>query len=278
MATRRIGDATFDHGAQFVTARDPEFAQVMDSWVSGDIARVWYRSPAGHPVFRGAPSMTSFAKHLAGGLRVELGRQVVRIEETTTGWWVEFGTGERLLSEVVILTPPVPQTLDLLAAGRVGIPNETLEMLQAATYDRCLAVMALAERGPDLGPAGSISIDSGPVGWIADNAAKGVSGVPAVTIHASADFSERRWHDDRVSVGRELVRIAAPLMKSAVRDFQVHGWKFARPRVALDGLFHVARTSPRLVIAGDSFGGPRVEGAVLSGWAAAAALSPGRGR
>jgi hypothetical protein len=30
MANRRVGGATFDHGAQFVTARDPRFAALLE--------------------------------------------------------------------------------------------------------------------------------------------------------------------------------------------------------------------------------------------------------
>lgn len=32
MASRRIGDATFDHGAQFITARDPRFVAAIGEW------------------------------------------------------------------------------------------------------------------------------------------------------------------------------------------------------------------------------------------------------
>lgn len=33
MATRRIGAATFDHGAQFVTARTPRVAAAIQEWL-----------------------------------------------------------------------------------------------------------------------------------------------------------------------------------------------------------------------------------------------------
>ena len=32
LASRRIGEATFDHGAQFITARDRRFAAAMHRW------------------------------------------------------------------------------------------------------------------------------------------------------------------------------------------------------------------------------------------------------
>jgi predicted NAD/FAD-dependent oxidoreductase len=40
LATRRIGDATVDHGAQFFTVRTPAFQRQVDDWVERGLARV----------------------------------------------------------------------------------------------------------------------------------------------------------------------------------------------------------------------------------------------
>ena len=40
LATRRIGDATLDHGAQFFTVREPEFEHVVQQWVQAGVVRV----------------------------------------------------------------------------------------------------------------------------------------------------------------------------------------------------------------------------------------------
>ena len=74
MATRRIGDATFDHGAQFITARDARFVSAMEEWERQGVVKEWCRGFSaeadGHPRWRGDPSMTSLAKHLAQGLEI----------------------------------------------------------------------------------------------------------------------------------------------------------------------------------------------------------------
>ena len=38
LATRRIGDATVDHGAQFFTVRTPAFQRQVDDWVDRGLA------------------------------------------------------------------------------------------------------------------------------------------------------------------------------------------------------------------------------------------------
>ena len=81
MATRRIEAGTFDHGAQFLTARDRQFQSLVDEWVRGGIVKVWARgfsgpsgkSPGnGHPRYIGAPGMTAVPKALAAGLPITL--------------------------------------------------------------------------------------------------------------------------------------------------------------------------------------------------------------
>ena len=83
VASRRIGRATFDHGAQFMTARDPRFAATIDEWRRIGVVEEWYRNPAqgteGHSRWRGKPTMNAVAKHLACGLNVLLDKRIVLV-------------------------------------------------------------------------------------------------------------------------------------------------------------------------------------------------------
>ena len=49
LAGRRIGDASFDHGAQFMTTRDPRFVAQVQQWLSAVVAEEWYSSFPGQP-------------------------------------------------------------------------------------------------------------------------------------------------------------------------------------------------------------------------------------
>jgi predicted NAD/FAD-dependent oxidoreductase len=57
-----------------------------------------------------------------------------------------------------------------------------------------------------------------------------------------------------------------------VTEYQVHGWRYSKPVRVEESPCLILSESPPLVLAGDAFAGPRVEGAALSGWAAADAL------
>ena len=181
--------------------------------------------------------------------------------------------GETVCAGAVLLTPPVPQSLALLDAGLVEMPPEERAHLESIEYDPCLAVMLVLGGPSRIPPPGGLSLSDGPIAWIADNQMKGASATPAVTIHATAAFSREHWDRDRQESVRELLRAAEPWLGSDVTEFQVHGWRYSKPICTDENPCFVLSQSPPLVLAGDAFGGPRLEGAAISGWAAADALN-----
>jgi predicted NAD/FAD-dependent oxidoreductase len=276
LAGRRIGPATFDCGAQFMTARDARFVAAITRWQERGVVTEWHRgegkSSAGHPRWRGVPTMAAIAEHLARNLAVFLGKGVVGLRRRTAGWEALLADGTSVTARALLLTPPAPRSLALLDASGIALSPGRRSRLEGVAYDPCLAVMAALDGPPQVPPPGGLGLSSGPLSWIADNQIKGVSTVPAVTLHATPAYSLEHWEEDRRESGRALLRAAAPWLGAEVVAFEVQGWRYARgPRVEESGCLMV-HESPPLVLAGDAFGGPRVEGAAISGWAAADAL------
>lgn len=273
LASRRIGSAIFDHGAQFITARAPRFAALLREWQRLGLVTEWYRGAnAEHIYWRGIPSMTAIPKHLAKSLNVRLEMKMTVLKQEGSRWLAIFENGETIAANAVLLTAPVPQSLAVLDAGGVALESSMREQLEAVEYESCMAVMAVLNGASNIPQPGFIRFDSGPVSWIADNQAKGISAASAVTIHATPAFSLEHQDDDRQKMGQYLLEVAAPWLGSETAEFQVHAWHYARPRHEQDHPYLILNQSPSLLIAGDAFGGPRVEGAALSGWAAAEAL------
>ena len=219
--------------------------------------------------------MTAIAKNLAVGLDVRCSNQVTSISSDESFWFTLLENGDTIKSRALIVTSPVPQTKTLLAAGNIQLSSHNQQRLDRITYESCLSVMAILDVPSALNPPGALMLTEGPIAWISDNQQKGVSVIPSVTIHASGDFSSRYFNEDSNAVGELLIEAAKPFLKAEVEDFQVHGWRYSKP-VNIDTkpcmVANEDTDLPPIILAGDAFDGPRVEGAVLSGWAAAEAL------
>jgi renalase len=286
LATRRVGEATFDHGAQFITTHTDEFAATITKLVGSGVVASWFRGrigpngvvdPDGHKRFRGAVSMNAIAKELAVGLDVRTASLVSSFVHDEKSWTVVLADGTELQADGIVVTSPVPQTLALLESGGVVLTPNDAGALAAITYDPCLALMAVLDGPSGLNEPGAVDPDDGPIDWMADNAIKGISAIPAVTIHATAEFSQANWDASDDAIAEQLL-VAADLASAAVSDsIQIQRWRYARPSVEHPERFLQLVGLPPFVCAGDAFGGAKVEGAALSGAASANAVAAALG-
>lgn len=276
LATReRTADGVItrcDHGAQFFTTRSTRFADLVRRWVESGLVVEWHRglgTGESHPRYVARQGMNSLARDLAAGLPVRCGWTARSIALTPRGWAVTSTEGETVETRALVLTPPAPQAAALLETANLDFGDGMRDRLRRITYEPCLAAMAWLLRPSRIPPPGGLAIDDGPIRWMADNQQKGISpGGCVVTIHGSGSFS-RTWIDgDRDEAGRWLVKAARKWLGSDPVEVSVHGWRYSMP-VHIDedrapALWH----DPPLVLCGDGFDGPRVEGAFLSGWTA----------
>jgi predicted NAD/FAD-dependent oxidoreductase len=270
MATRRLGDCRLDHGAQFFTVRDAEFRAKVDGWEREGLVSPWFEE-GGHTRYRSADGMNALAKHLAKPFDVRTEVKLEFVEPAGTGWRAVSDTGAEFTADALLMTAPAPQAIALLA--RCALPAEIEAALKAVDFDPCFALLVTLE-GASLVPApGYIRPESGPIEWLADNAMKGISAGPAaLTIHARGDFSRQYRDAPKDEVAAMLLAAAEPWMGSAVTASQLHRWLYSKP-VAGEGSGCLFTSSPApLAVAGDAYAGGRVEGAFVSGLAAARAL------
>jgi renalase len=265
-ATRRIGDAVVDHGAQFFTVRDDEFSRLVAEWIEARVVTEWCRGfdgSDGHPRYCGVGGMTTIAKHLATGLDVRYNAMVFTIDRESHGWCVRLDDGSRFDADGVIVTCPIPQSVALLVHAGLEIPDG----IRTTEYDKTIAALVVVEGESLIPPPGGIQNADDTFSFIADNHAKGISPVAALTFHCNATFSEDHWWHDTTSTHQLVMRRAQPWIGTArVVSDQPKRWRMATPRSVWP---ERCWSHDRLVLAGDAFGGPRIEGAVLSGLAAA---------
>ncbi len=270
MATRRIGEARFDHGAQFFTVSDARFRLLVNEWERLGLVKPWYQVEGGPLRYRVCPSMTGIAKALAEKVEVRRGERVESIQRVDDGWSVqgkEVVRGKRLL-----LTSPAPQSLELLEASAVELSDATRALLSNIEYRKTLVTMLALDAPSSLEEPGYLKMPAGgPLDVIADNQIKGSSSLPAVTIHSSHDFAEENWDRPREEVIELMTELALPHVGSKVVQADYHRWRFAHRKGESDRSF-LQVEGLDLWLAGDSFSTAKVEGAVLSGLDAAGSI------
>lgn len=272
LATRRMAGAVVDHGAQFFTVRGESLAAQVDDWTSRGLVRVWcngFDGEDGHPRYIGTTGMNSLAKDLATGVDVRAPSMAVTTRFDDLGHWevtTDDGTVHR--SRSLLSTAPVPQSFSLVFESVDGLPRELFD----ADYDRTLGLLVVLDGPSAVAPPGGMQQPSTGVAFVADNALKGISPVPALTLHADPAWSLERWEADPTDIESELHRLAEPFIGSAgIVEAQVKRWRFATPRAPWSERCWIDE-STRLVLGGDAFAGPRFEGAWESGIAAAEAV------
>jgi predicted NAD/FAD-dependent oxidoreductase len=283
MATRRWGDLRFDHGAQYFTVCDPRFRQLIDRWRTDGLVARWPGTVAevrdGHIEIKdesterwvGVPSMSAVCRHLSTGLDVNFRSRIVHLEHLDNQWRLETDGGADVgRYEALVLSAPAPQTTALLAAPAPELAALAGDVEMAP----CWAVMALFPQPLGLDFEGAF-VSNSPLRWIARNSTKpGRPPGEAWILHASPEWSHEHLELDQETAAQWLTDAFRDAIGSHVpspTSLTAHRWRFALP---VNPLSESCLFDPELALAacGDWAGGPRVEGAFLSGWAAAKQL------
>ena len=279
LATRRIGGARLDHGAQFFTVRGDDFAATVAEAQAHDAVYEWCQGfgpqADGFPRYAGRSGMNHLAKWLASNndAPIEVETEVDSLAVTDHGVALAQAGVVVATAPVAVLTAPVSQSLALCDAGQVSLDPVVDAALRQIDYFHTLALLATLDRPPAVDEPGGEQHSDGPFTFIADNQRKGVSEVPALTAHAAHDYSKRRYDDDPGDVLAELLKLADPWLGPArVIEAQLKKWRYAGPVEPIAERTLISEHhNGRILFAGDAFGGPKVEGAFNSGRAAAEA-------
>lgn len=274
MATRWTRDGLFfDHGAQYVTARAPEFSNyVADAQASGR-AVTWEREPGAairSDRYVGTPGMKDLATPMAEGLDVRLETRVTSMQSADGRWAVETETDATETFDYVVCAMPAPQTLDLLP------PNSLLaKPVAEVELAPCWALMIAFDQA--LAPSfDSQRFDSGPIAWVARNSAKpGRSRTPETwVLHASPTWSETHLELNAKDIQARLLKAFAEIITHPLPPtsyLTAHRWRYALTTKPFGQPF-ASSEDKTLFVCGDWCLGARVEAAYQSGQAAGHAL------
>jgi predicted NAD/FAD-dependent oxidoreductase len=303
------GDARqFDHGAQYFTARDPAFAALVAQLVRAGHAARWEGRvrvldrgevrPAGDggaPPERwvGVPGMSAVGRALSAGLDVRLDGAVAAVVREGGGWLLHDAAGRALgRHDAVVVAVPAPQAAPLLRAAAPALAARAAAAPMTPCWSAMVAFRARLElpldgafvgaRGDGAGSAGGSAVPGGggsPLAWVARDGAKPgrevAAGADTWVLHAGPAWSAANLERAPADVAPELLaafREAAGVALPPHAFLAARRWRYATPDPSLAEPF-LLDADLGVGACGDWCGGPRVEGAYLSGRALAASLA-----
>jgi len=270
LATRRSAHGGFDHGAQFVTARDADFTAYLDHAAGLGRAAHWVNPASGDETWwTGTPGMSGLVKPMLEDLDVRTGQRVVQMRREGTGWVLSLETGEAQRFDTVLLAVPVVQALDLLAGHGAAFPG--LEDVDIAPCWTGMFVFdeALPNTLPVIQRAGDIA-------WAAREASRPQREGDAErwVVQASADWSRQHLEGAPEAILPLLLEQFGAAVGVSVPEpvhADVHRWRYAKVERPL-GQACLWDSALQLGLAGDWCLAARVEAAFLSGRALADAV------
>lgn len=285
LSTKRSDRTTYDHGAQFFTARDPEFQAVVERLVAQGVVARWearvvvlegdsrMADPGTSPRFVGTPKMSSLAAALTqeaetAGVTVEARVRIGEIAHGDDGVWelTDVDGGSRGWFEHVIVGTPAGQAVPLLA----GSPA-LARMAESVRMQPCVAAMVSFETPLDA-DFDAAFVNGSPAGWLARNSSKPhrPSGDSWV-VHGAPGWSNEHFEDDPGRSAQALLEATAALLgplPSVVERLSFR-WRYA----LVDDVDwpdpYLLDADRRIGACGDWCVGGRVEGGFRSGLALA---------
>lgn len=273
MATTRLGLETFDHGAQYVTARTQEFRSYIDELVGIGYAARWTPRSRLHgeegggqmlPWHVGTPGMASLVRPLAEGVRIHTARTVHTIERHDKGWhvWFDDQTSVGPFNAVAVCVP-APQARLLL--GRL---DELAQPLSRVRMASCWALMVRLD-GQVFPDQDVYSDMSEVIRWIARNNTKPGRSKrgESIVIHASPSWTRETEDADPEAVAEELWNevshlLALPPLRPT--HMTAHLWRHGLVDQSL-GETYIYSGEHRVGVAGDWCLGRLAEHAFESG-------------
>lgn len=287
VATRRTDSGfTFDHGAQYFTARDEAFVEQVQQWLAAGTAALWQGrivslnqglvADLNEPRERyvGVPGMNAISKWLATGLSVQINVTAQSLRRTGGGWQLKDAAGiQHGPYDLLISTAPPEQTRTLLA----GLSAALDESMSTVGMAPCWAV--LAQMGERLQiPFDAAFVHSSPLSWVARNSSKPErEGADCWVLHGSASWSREHLEELADRIAQTLVEEFWQATRQTAKPLQflvAHRWRYALPQEPLLQRY-LLDLNMNLGACGDWCGGPRIEGAFLSGLAMAKAVLEG---
>lgn len=269
LATRRLeAGISFDHGAQYIRPRDPNFESFIKKTLASGHSSAWEPvglSPGPRAVV-GTPGMSALVAPLSHDIRIENNTLVTRVLENRDGPVVISEDGRHFNADFVVVTVPGPQASNII--NETKIKNSLAEVTMAPCWAVLVQSTQILSEAKDVWAAPNEEI-----AWISRNSSKPGRKVLGTSwvIHATPAWSREHLEIAPQEVTNLLLqsflRVVGMVDDSIIYSTS-HRWRFAQTENALGESF-LKNESSSIYFGGDWCLGPRAEDAYLSGKAIA---------
>jgi renalase len=282
-SSRSSPAGTFDHGAQYFTARNARFMRVVQSLEQRGLVQPWQGRlvrltdagavECGNDGSRyvGVPDMRALVRGVAGTLDITSATRIARAHPSAHGWALVDETGFELGKyEALLLATPAEQARPLVPRS-----SPLYAALCNARSAPCWALMLAFDSDLAL-DFDAAFVDHPDIAWIARDSSKpGRAPGERWVVHATPAWSAARHAVSADEVADALTAsffAVTAITPTLPRHADAHRWALARPIVA-SPCGSLWDDDLRLALCGDWCMGPRLEDAYLSGLAAARQLA-----
>ena len=264
LATRRAEGGKFDHGAQYFSIERinnlPEIQMLINEGVINNIEdKDIYFSPDG---------MTNIAKKLLIDFNIFKEHKLVSIDKENENYKLFFENGSTFNSDYIIMSCPMPQSLEILNKSKIDYDNNLIKALEDLNYFPCIVVMIKSEiKLSNLDKHIGTDVDSKNISWIGDNYGKKVSSIENYyTIQCSPEFSYENFDNEYDETNKKLKHEMEKIFGSNYQILSNHKWRYSIPKNFYQGDNSlVINKKDFLGLCGDIFTNGRFDGAITSG-------------
>ncbi len=283
MSSKRSEAGSLDLGAQYFTARDPQFVAAVANWQAQGWVEAWQPrlfqataeglspSPDTQQRWVGSPRMSALTRALLDDLPVRFDCRISEVFRGQHSWHLLDADGQTHGPfEAVLVATPAAQASALLSA----VPSLAAAAASVPLEPTWAVALSFAE--PLQLPFDACFVRQGPLDWLARNGSRPSRPSQPETwvVHASGAWSRAQLDLPREAVIARLQDAFAELLGQPLPSPQLalaHRWLYARPQQA-HAWGCLGDAAQGLLACGDWCLSGRVEGAWLSGRHAAQRL------
>jgi len=279
MSTRVNNKWQCDHGAQYFTASNAQFAAEVHRWQEAGVAKLWqprlqmfdgikftdktslkYR-------YVGIPRQTSPAKFLAQNLNLLASTTINKVELISNQWQLSSKEHGQLnhVFDVLIIAMPSPQAKVLMEPSAPKIAK----IAASVVMQGCWSLMCCFNNQLEL-PFDGLFVQNSLLSWVARDNAKPSRALYNTAyseiwvLHASSEWSEIYIDENADIVAEKMITEFVKIGGSIPQSYTTHLWRYA-DCANYSSLGYIWDSSLNVGLCGDWLNGGKVQGAWLSG-------------